>query len=66
MSKREYIQALNDEIEKLNEVIDFKILHESDYRRESVRHRKLLSRIRREEARRSIVRLTRAMVPSWF
>lgn len=66
MSKREYIKALNDEIEKLNDIIDFKILHESDYRREARRHKKLLANIRREEVRRGVYRLSRLMAPSWF
>lgn len=49
MSKQQYIKALNKEIEKLNGIIDHKILHHYDYKREARRHRELLRQIRREE-----------------
>lgn len=66
MSKKQYHKALNTEIEKLNGIIDFKILHGADYKREAKRHKKLLSQIRREETRRSVVRLAQGWKPSWF
>lgn len=66
MSKKQYLHALNEEIQKLNGIIDFKILHDADYKREARRHKRLLMQIRREEARRSIGRLIRGMRPSWF
>ena len=49
MSKQQYIKALNKEIEKLNGIIDHKILHHYDYKREARRHKELLRQIRREE-----------------
>ncbi|MCD5381755.1 MAG: hypothetical protein LR017_00385 [Candidatus Pacebacteria bacterium] len=65
MSKKEYIKALNEEIQKLNGLIDYKIIHDDDYRREARRHKKLLAQIRREEAGRMVNRLMRTLVPSW-
>ena len=65
MSKRQYIEALNKEIQKLNGVIDWKIVHASDYSREARRHRTLLSQLRREEARRTLGRVMRMFVPLW-
>ena len=65
MSKRQYIRVINEEIEKLNGVIDFKILHGSEYHKEARRHKKLLAQIRKTEARRSLQRLTRRLVPGW-
>ncbi len=49
MSKQEYLKALNTEIQKLNGVIDNKIMHSYDYRREAQRHKVLLRQLRREE-----------------
>jgi len=66
MSKKQYIQTLNNEIQKLNGVIDLKIVHGADYKQEARRHRRLLKQIRREEARRSFARLKHALSPSWF
>ena len=57
MSKKQYIQALNTEIQKLNGVIDRKIMHDADYKREARRHKTLLAQLRREEASRSIGKL---------
>lgn len=66
MSKQQYLKALNAEIQKLNGIIDDKILHEKGYRREAMRHKKLLAQIRREERNRSIAALLQFMKPSWF
>ena len=49
MSKQQYIKALNSEIQKLNGIIDHKILHHYDYKREARRHKELLRAIRKEE-----------------
>ena len=54
MSKQQYIKALNTEINKLNGVIDTKIMHNSDYKREAARHKMLLRQIRREQRAKSI------------
>ena len=63
MSKKQYIKALNKEIQKLNEIIDHKILSEHNYKREALRHKKLLSEIRRQEVRSSFAQLFRTLVP---
>jgi predicted NAD/FAD-binding protein len=55
MSKQQYIKALNKEIQKLNGIIDHKILHHYDYKREARRHKELLRQIRREERRGSLL-----------
>jgi len=65
MSQKEYLRVLNCEIQKLNEVIDRKIIQGSDYRREARRHRKLLAQVRRDEARRSLVSLWAILNPLW-
>lgn len=55
MSKKQYLKNLNAEIQKLNGIIDNKITHQSDYRREARRHKELLRQLRREERHRSIL-----------
>jgi len=65
MSKRQYIEALNEEIKKLNGVIDWKIMHASDYSREARRHRALLSQLRKEDTRRTFARIFRMIMPVW-
>lgn len=57
MSKQQYLRALNKEIQKLNGIIDHKIMHHDDYRRESRRHKELLQQIRREEHRQPLLRV---------
>lgn len=66
MSKKQYLKALNQEIQKLNGVIDLKIIHGEDYRGEALRHKKMLAKIRRQEVRTSMTQLYRVLVPSWF
>ncbi len=63
MSQREYLKALNAEIQKLNEIIDRKIIEDVDYRRESRRHRMLLRQLRRDESRRRLSRLIGLLFP---
>ena len=55
MSKKQYLKALNKEIQALNGLIDHKILNQSDYKKEARRHRELLRQIRREERNKSIL-----------
>ena len=55
MSKKQYLKALNKEIQKLNGIIDCKIVQHADYKREARRHKALLQQIRREEQVRSIL-----------
>lgn len=54
MSKQQYLKALNKEIQKLNTLIDTKIMHEADYKREAQRHKELLRQIRREQRNRTL------------
>ena len=53
MSKQQYLRALNKEIQKLNGLIDDKILHGHDYKREARRHKELLRQLRKMERRRT-------------
>ncbi len=55
MSKKQYLKALNKEIQNLNGIIDCKIVEHADYKREARRHRQLLRQIRREERARLII-----------
>ena len=57
MSERQYLKTLNAEIQKLNGVIDNKIMHSHDYRREAQRHKELLRQLRKVEKRRSLFTL---------
>ena len=57
MSKQQYLRALNKEIQKLNGLIDTKIVHGHDYKREARRHKELLRQLRREELRRGFFSL---------
>ena len=66
MSKKQYLKAINKEIQKLNGIIDFKILHEYDYHREARRHKKLLNELRKEEMRSAFSFLVRPLTFSWF
>ncbi len=66
MSKRQYLKTLNREIQKLNGIIDLKIVEGRDYRRESLRHKKLLREVRREEVEHTFVTLFSFLRPSWF
>ncbi len=54
MSKKQYLKALNKEIQNLNGIIDCKIVQHADYKREARRHKALLQQIRKEERRRSL------------
>lgn len=65
MSKKTYLRILNDEIQKLNGIIDYKIIHDYDYRAEARRHKKLLKQVRREEAGRMLSRTLHLFVPKW-
>jgi hypothetical protein len=66
MSKKQYLRALNEELQKLNGLIDLKILHDRDYKREALRHKRLLSEVRKQEVKNSFGSLTRLLTPSWF
>lgn len=65
MSQREYLKALNTEIQKLNEIIDRKILDDSDYRREARRHKTLLAQLRKDDSRRRLSNLLTNFLPMW-
>jgi len=55
MSKKQYLKALNKEIQNLNGIIDCKIVQHTDYKREARRHKALLQQIRKEERLRSVL-----------
>jgi hypothetical protein len=65
MSQREYLKALNSEIQKLNEIIDRKIMNDVDYRREARRHKALLTQLRKDESRRRFSSLLTSFLPMW-
>jgi hypothetical protein len=66
MSKKQYLKALNAEIQKLNGIIDAKIIYERSYHREARRHKKLLAELRREEMNRAFGSILSFFRPSWF
>ena len=66
MSKKQYLKALNAEIQKLNGIIDAKIMYERSYHREARRHKKLLAELRREEMNRAFDNILSFFRPSWF
>ncbi len=51
MSREQYIDVLRREVEKLNKVIDIKILQGQNYSSEARKHKALLSEIRKHAAR---------------
>lgn len=55
MSKKQYLKALNKEIQNLNGIIDCKIVAHADYKREARRHKALLKQLRKEERMKSIL-----------
>lgn len=66
MSKKQYLKALNTEIQKLNGIIDDKILYGRSYHREAQRHKKLLAQLRREEVSRALWSILGFFRPSRF
>lgn len=66
MSKKQYLRALNKEIQKLNGIIDLKITQNHNYKREAIRHKKLLAEIRRRKVRNSFLILIRSFRPTWL
>jgi hypothetical protein len=55
MSKKQYLKALNKEIQNLNGIIDCKIVQHADYKREARRHKALLQQVRKEERMRAVL-----------
>jgi predicted SprT family Zn-dependent metalloprotease len=45
MSKHKYVKEMERELHRINEIIDFKILHGLVYREETRQHKKLMSQI---------------------
>lgn len=45
MSKHKYAKEIEREIQRVNEIIDFKILHGMSYQEETRMHRKLLGQL---------------------
>ncbi len=46
MSQKQYLQTIEKEIQKLNKIIDLKIMRGEEYRKEARDHRLLLKKIR--------------------
>lgn len=46
MSQSQYLKMLEREINKLNRVIDYKIIHREDYSREAKDHKTMLKKVR--------------------
>ncbi len=51
MSKQQAIRAIRSEITRINQEIDLKIIKGVSYRRESLRHKSLMSQLARLEGR---------------
>ena len=66
MSQKEYVRVLNEEIQKLNKIIDRKILGEVNYVKEAKRHKLMLTKLRKEEARRLLGSRLRLLIPAVF
>ncbi len=66
MSKKQYLKSLNAEIQKLNGIIDDKIMYERSYHREALRHKRLLAELRREEMNRAVGTFLGFFKLSWF
>ena len=66
MSKKQYLKMLNNEIQKLNGVIDRKISQHHNYKREAIRHKKLLAEIRKHEVKVSVSTLINFLRPNWL
>jgi hypothetical protein len=46
MSQKQYIKTIEKEINRINQIIDLKILHGEDYQKEARDHKLLLKKIR--------------------
>lgn len=57
MTPQQYKKVLASEIKKLNQRIDFKILHGQEYRDDSRRHRELLRKLERQNKKSGFGRL---------
>ncbi len=51
MSRQEYLKLLEKELHRVNKVIDYKILHGEEYRREARDHKLLLRKVRQNNHR---------------
>lgn len=51
MSKEQFTPNIDKELERINQIIDFKIIHGVDYRNDAKRHRKLLIHAARAQRR---------------
>lgn len=45
MSKHQYMKHISKELKKINEIIDFKILHGLNYKEETRKHKELLGQM---------------------
>jgi hypothetical protein len=65
MSQREYLKIVERELQRINKVIDFKILRGEDYSREAQDHKLLLKKVRYEHRQNFWKNLASRLFPSW-
>ena len=51
MSRQEYLKLLEKELQRVNKIIDYKILHGLEYRNEARDHKMLLRKVRQNNHR---------------
>lgn len=62
MSKDQFEHSVNQELERLNEIIDFKIIHGVSYESDARKHRRLLIQAARAKHR----RMAQGFIPNLF
>ncbi|OHA58870.1 MAG: hypothetical protein A2571_00610 [Candidatus Vogelbacteria bacterium RIFOXYD1_FULL_44_32] len=50
MTYQQYTKSIQRELSDINQIIDRKIIHGLSYRRESLRHKRLISELRRRRS----------------
>ena len=65
MSQREYLKIVERELQRINKVIDLKILRGEDYSREARDHKLLLKKVRYNNRQNFFKNLARKIFPSF-
>ncbi|MEK7569331.1 MAG: hypothetical protein AAB500_00345 [Patescibacteria group bacterium] len=65
MSQREYLKIVERELQRINKVIDLKILRGEDYAREARDHKILLKKVRYSRRQSFFQNLARKIFPSF-
>ncbi len=55
MSQAQYVKMLEREIQRINKIIDFKIIHGVDYSKEARDHKLLLRKVRLNSRRKNLM-----------